>query len=94
MDLISRKAVANYVDNMPSELTEDGRRMIRGIRVKEFIADCPSAFEGMTNGEVFEAIFPNCVDYKGCIEVKTRLDMGKIFRRTWWDRPYDKEWEL
>lgn len=88
MDLISREAIANYVDNMPSELTEDGRRMIRGIRVKEFIANCPSAFEGMTNGDVLKAIFPDCIDYHGIIEVKTHLDMGKTFRRSWWDSPY------
>lgn len=88
MDLISREAVENYVDNMPSELTEDGRRMIRAINVKEFIADCPSAFEGMTNGDVLKAIFPDCIDYHGIVEVKTHLDMGKTFRRSWWDSPY------
>ena len=88
MDLISKEAIKKYI-SAPC-IYVDGRR----IFYEEDLDLMGSAFEGMTNGEVFEAIFPNCVDYKGCIEVKTRLDMGKTFRRTWWDRPYDKEWEL
>lgn len=80
MDLISREAVANYVDNMPSELTEDGRRMIRGIRIKEFIADCPSAFEGMTNGEIIKALFPN-----------VGTSFSNVFDlNLWWNAPYQK----
>ena len=43
-DLISRQAVLDYIDSMPSELTEDGRRMIRRIRLTEYIQDTlPSA---------------------------------------------------
>lgn len=43
-DLISRQAVLDYIDNMPSELTADGRRMIRRIRLTEYIQDSlPSA---------------------------------------------------
>ena len=38
-DMISRQAVLNYIDNMPSELTADGRRMIRRIRLTEYIQD-------------------------------------------------------
>ena len=62
-DLISRQAVLDYIDTMPSELTSDGRRMVRRIRLTEYIADTlPSAqrkgkwkFEKMKhiiNGEV------------------------------------------
>jgi len=47
-------------------------------------------FDGMTNGEVIETLFPNCIDYKGYVEVKTTLDYGKLFRRSWWDSPYKK----
>lgn len=43
-DLISRQAVLDYIDSMPSELTADGRRMIRRIRLTEYIQDSlPSA---------------------------------------------------
>lgn len=84
MDLISREVVENYVDNMPSELTEDGRRMIRAINVKEFIADCPSAFEGMTYKDVVKAIFPDAVvivnDLNGTVRV--------VFSDEVWDSPY------
>lgn len=50
------------------------------------------SLDNMTNGEVIETLFPNCIDYKGTIEVKTtwELDMGKLFRRSWWDAPYKK----
>lgn len=43
-DLISRQSVLDYIDRMPSELTEDGRRMIRRTRLIEYIRDSiPSA---------------------------------------------------
>ena len=43
-DTISRQEVLNYIDNMPSELTADGRRMIRQINLIEYIQDLlPSA---------------------------------------------------
>lgn len=83
-DLISREVVENYVDNMPSELTEDGRRMIRAINVKEFIADCPSAFEGMTVGEALKVVFPNAV-------IRTddsRLIVEVLFSNEVWKEPY------
>lgn len=38
-DLISRQAVLDYIDKMPSELTEDGRRMIRRRTLEEYISD-------------------------------------------------------
>lgn len=38
-DLISRQEVLDYIDSMPSELTADGRRMIRRIRLIEYIQD-------------------------------------------------------
>lgn len=38
-DYISREEVLDYIDHMPSELTHDGRRMIRRIRLTEYISD-------------------------------------------------------
>lgn len=38
-DTISRKAVLDYIDKMPSELTTDGRRMIRRRTLEEYISD-------------------------------------------------------
>jgi hypothetical protein len=91
MDLISREAVANYVDNMPSELTEDGRRMIRQIRVKEFIADCSSAFEGMTNGEVIISLYPNLKYTIQNGRVVTTIGVASSFDLDWWNTPYKAE---
>ena len=43
-DLIRRQDVLDYIDTMPSELTSDGRRMVRRIMLTEYIADTlPSA---------------------------------------------------
>ena len=38
-DCISREAVLEYIDKMPSELTADGRRMIRRRTLEEYISD-------------------------------------------------------
>ena len=38
-DLISRQAVLDYIDKMPSELTANGRRMIRRRTLEEYISD-------------------------------------------------------
>lgn len=38
-DCVSRKKVLEYIDEMPSELTADGRRMIRRRRLEEYISD-------------------------------------------------------
>lgn len=38
-DAISRQAVLDYLDKMPSELTSDGRRMVRRRTLEEFISD-------------------------------------------------------
>lgn len=43
-DLISRAEILDYIDNMPSELNAEGHRMIRRIRLTEYITDAlPSA---------------------------------------------------
>lgn len=90
-DLISKKAVIQAINDderngmwssfMSHEDAEDFKKEIKKLS---------PAFAGMTNGEVIETLFPNCIDYKGAIEVKTTLDMGKLFRRSWWDSPYKK----
>ena len=50
-DLISRQDVLNYIDTMPSELTSNGRRMIRRIRLTEYIEELPSAQPERKRGE-------------------------------------------
>ena len=51
-DLISRAEILDYIDNMPSELNAEGHRMIRRIRLTEYITDAlPSAeLQGKCNG--------------------------------------------
>lgn len=81
MDLIDRDKLA-YED---VECVDGNTYMV--VHEPE-IRLAPAAFEEMTNGEVLKAVFPDCIDYFGIIEVKTHLDMGKTFRRSWWDSPY------
>ena len=38
-DCISRQAVLDYIDKMPSVLTSDGRRMVRRRALEEYISD-------------------------------------------------------
>lgn len=85
MDLISREAVKEQA-KASYHVAESMEQL--GNLYEDCINVLPSAFEGMTNGEVLKAIFPDCIDYHGIIEVKTHLDMGMTFRRSWWDSPY------
>ena len=54
-DLISRQDVLDYIDNMPSKLTSDGRRMVRRFRLTEYIANTlPSAKPERKKGQWIE----------------------------------------
>ena len=51
-EYIKKEDIVKYIDNMPSELTEDGRRMVRQIRLKEFVAELPTySFPDREKGE-------------------------------------------
>ena len=64
---------------------------------KDDIPSIPSAFEGMTNGEVFQAIFP-CDEVhvnglqEGCVHfsMKSNPDSMDCFSLEWWNRPYQE----
>lgn len=65
-EYIKKDDVIKYIDEMPSELTEDGRRMVRQIRLKEFVADLPtysfpenSRIEYGTDGNLYEMSISN-----------------------------------
>ena len=51
-------------------------------------------FEGMTNGEVMKAVFPNC--YMGIDDdewIVTNIDGRTMFQPEWWNAPYKAESE-
>lgn len=68
---------------------------------KDDIPSIPSAFKGMTNGEVFETVFPHlfldfCVE--GSVFIRTNVgfhlaDLAGNFERDFWDAPYKAESE-
>lgn len=69
-DLISRQDVLDYIDTMPSELTEDGRRMVRRSMLTDYIADTlPSALcwipcsERLPEKETFVLCYIRCESF-------------------------------
>lgn len=59
---------------------------------KDDIPSIPSAFDGMTNGEVIQALFPNTpIDTRTYAIWVGHDDMS--FTRAWWNAPYKAESE-
>lgn len=64
---------------------------------KDDIPSIPSAFDGMTNGEVIQALFPyvDIEDLSFDTVISTNLDEGCVpLRRDWWNAPYKAESEV
>ena len=104
MDLISRESVTNELERHKYSrdycvLHNIDWAIDFGMAMAsvDFI---PSAFEGMTNGEVFQAIFP-CDEVHingfqdGCVHfsMKSNLDTLDCFDLEWWNAPYKGESE-
>ena len=96
MDLISREAVLDgidkYIEKAQSTGTKDDFISFEELVVKAL----PSAFEGMTNGEVMKAVFPNLfIDFCVCDSVFMHskegghlADLVGRLEQDWWDSPY------
>ena len=54
----------------------------------EFIRDIPN---NATNGEVIQALFPNCLINKTDNWVNIHIDTLTPFSRKWWNAPYKPE---
>ena len=99
MDLISREAVLDridkYIDKAQSTGTIDDFNSFAELGVKAL----PSAFEGMTNGEVIQAMFPNfkteTISFNGIrlyIDDEAHTKIADFTHR-WWNAPYKAESE-
>ena len=87
-DLISREAVKEKFPLMECEFG-----LIMNERLHKGIDELPSAFEGMTNGEVIQALFPNTpIDTRTYAIWVGHDDMS--FTRAWWNAPYKAESEV
>ena len=93
MDLISRKLIIEEAN----ERQKNGDYITKG-----FIKSLPSAFEGMTNGDVMKAVFPNASIFENRdnepypyvdVFLYGESDMN-CYRKTWWDSPYKAESEV
>ena len=89
MDLISREKAINSVYDGTSYdvLTEECKRHIEEV---------PSAFEGMTNGEVVKAVFPSFTVEVNSDWVACWIDPHETigFDLDWWNAPYKAESEV
>lgn len=83
MDLISREAVDNAIYDYCHSCD------VNESQIENYLCELPSAFEGMTNGEVIQALFPKSVT---SIEeddwVITNIDGCSEFTLEWWNAPY------
>ena len=96
MDLISREAVLDridkYIDKAQSTGTKDDFISFAELGVKAL----PSAFEGMTNGEVIKAVFPNAevtLPREPLLPISTVIvdydeNYHNYYRIGWWNAPY------
>ncbi len=76
----------NIVDfDKLSEMFWDGNHM--EIH-KDDIPSIPSAFDGMTNGEVIQALFPKISVYEHGFTYSVNNEYN--FNFTWWNAPYPK----
>ena len=89
MDLISREALKDYLEINISFGGADKK-----FKFYDHIDSVPSAFEGMTNGEAIQAMFPNSktetISFNGIRlyiddEVHTKI---ADFTHRWWKAPY------
>ena len=97
MDMISRETVANELEKhqYSREFCIEHRidfAMDMGM-VRIIVNSIPSAFDGMTNGDVIKALFPSA-DYCGGAHFMhiTNVDsIGEVsIPWEWWDAPYQK----
>ena len=89
MDLISREAVDNAMYDYCHACDVNESQM------ENYFCDLPSAFEGMTNGEVIKAIFPNA-NYESCtnfMHITSPNICGVTFFWDFWNAPYKAESE-
>lgn len=89
MDLISKQAVLNeidkYIDKAQSTGTKDDFISFAELGVKAL----PSAFEGMTNGEVMKTIFSEVkVERDGFLVRCVFIEHEFTTTEVWWDSPY------
>lgn len=87
MDLISRawlkEAIHNFFNGLTHEVTEED--------IQRYIDVAPSAFEGMTCGEIIEALFQTEGIYKDddFVEFVFKGETHtSYFTRDFWDSPY------
>ena len=87
MDLISRESVIIIATSSCLDLDSYDDTDTFCDEINEI----PSAFEGMTNGEVIQTLFPNVEvsDTSYRTLVSTDLDGGYVpIRSDWWNAPY------
>lgn len=91
MDSISRKEVISQIEFCLADFTDYKLALEDTL---ERVKNTRSAFDGMTNGEVIQAVFPyiEVGDTPHTRLIRTDLDGGSVpLIRDWWDAPYKAE---
>lgn len=96
MDLISRKAVVSTIYKRDDRLKKHEVYRSKGgsidlLGVLPAIRAIPSAFEGMTNGEVLISLYPNLKYTIQNGRVVTTIGVASSFDLDWWNAPYKGE---
>lgn len=92
MDVISREDATNelekhqYSREFCIEHHIDYAMDMGMVRIT--VNSLPSAFDGMTNGEVIQALFPNISVYEHGSTYSVNNEYN--FNSTWWNAPYQK----
>ena len=89
--LISEQKVLKIIDNLKANFT--CYDSVTLDEVASHVKAIPSAYKGMTNGEVLKAVFPN-IDFCGNeFHGLMLVDMEDIasFELDWWNSPYEPQ---
>lgn len=88
-----QKALTNLLfDSINCENKEKRKQYNTAIKLLESIP-FEESYEGMTNGEVLEAVFPNIDFCRNEFDGSMWVDMEDIatFELDWWNSPYDSQ---
>lgn len=93
-DIMGRPIFTHEMGWLEDEIKEKSKADFIALCADESSSEKPNkCFDGITNGEVIRALFPNLYSYDG--EDYVLLDLsgfcgGKIGKK-WWDEPYKAE---
>ena len=86
------KLIIDINENVYTRLFDNGRPMdiADGIVMERAIRNGTPIPDNATNGDVIKAMFPDCLQEEDEVYFATNLDIETVFRKNWWNAPYQK----